>query len=157
VRTLAENRGALIELRSSCNQIHAFVYRYGTRIGHLKLAEGTEVWRASKADGVHMPKRVPRFAAAVKNAPEFSGWYIVPDEGFSAVFGAKPHPEKRKPGRPKRLMPPTETVVALKGSRAWKTWLDKFVAHCGSGLAGTIEQALEHYAELREFKGPPKR
>jgi hypothetical protein len=93
VHTLAENRGALIELRSGCNQIHAFVYRYGARIGHLKLAEGTEVWRASAADGVHMPKEVPCFAADVKDAPEFCGWYIVPDEGFAAVFGARPQPK----------------------------------------------------------------
>jgi hypothetical protein len=90
VHTLAETRGAPITLRSIRNQIHALVYRYGVQIGRVKLAEGTEVWRASAADGVHMPKRVPRFAADVRNAPEFSGWYIVPGEGFSAVFGAEP-------------------------------------------------------------------
>jgi hypothetical protein len=40
-----------------------------------------------------MPKEVPCFAADVKDAPEFCGWYIVPDEGFAAVFGARPQPK----------------------------------------------------------------
>jgi len=53
--------------------------------------------------------------------------------------------------------PARETVVALKGSPEWKTWLDGFAGHCRLGLADTIEQSLLSYAEEREFRRPPKR
>jgi hypothetical protein len=64
---------------------------------------------------------------------------------------------KRRPGRPKRIGPARETVVALKGSPEWKTWLDGFAGHCRLGLADTIEQSLINYAEERVFHPPPKR
>jgi hypothetical protein len=93
VHTPDKTRGATIELRSIRNEMHAFVYRLGARIGYRKLADRTEVWRVSNADKIHIPKNVPRFSADVKNAPEFSGWYDVPGEGPAAIFGAKPQPE----------------------------------------------------------------
>ncbi len=65
--------------------------------------------------------------------------------------------KRRKPGRPKRDGPARETVVALKGSRDWKAWLDRFANHCRLGLADTIEQSLDHYAEQRGYCRPPKR
>lgn len=65
--------------------------------------------------------------------------------------------ERRKPGRPKRVVPPRQTVVALRGSPEWKAWLDGFAGHCRLGLSDTIEQALLCYARLRDFEGPPKR
>jgi hypothetical protein len=64
---------------------------------------------------------------------------------------------KKTPGRPKGPRPVRETVVALKGSPEWKTWLDRFAYHCRLGLADTIEQSLVYYAEERGFGGPPKR
>jgi hypothetical protein len=66
-------------------------------------------------------------------------------------------PTRRKPGRPRRVGPARETVVALKGSAEWKAWLDEFAGHCRLGLADTIEQSLLNYAEDRDFRGPPKR
>jgi hypothetical protein len=65
--------------------------------------------------------------------------------------------ERRKRGRPRRTGPARETVVALKGSPEWKTWLDGFAVHCRLGLADTIEQSLMCYADARGFHGPPKR
>jgi hypothetical protein len=65
--------------------------------------------------------------------------------------------ERKKPGRPKRVGPSRETVVALKGSAEWKAWLDAFAIHCRLGLADTIEQALLYYARERGFDAPPKR
>ena len=65
--------------------------------------------------------------------------------------------KRRKPGRPKRVGPPRETVVALKGSLEWKSWLDEFAGHCRLGLADTIEQSLLCYAGARGFSLPPKR
>jgi hypothetical protein len=73
------------------------------------------------------------------------------------VVDAMDEPERRKPGRPRRVGPARETVVALKGSPEWKTWLDEFSGHCRLGLADTIEQSLLCYAREREFRGPPKR
>lgn len=66
-------------------------------------------------------------------------------------------PKRRRPGRPKRKGPARETVVALKGSPEWKTWLDVFAGHCRLGLADTIEQSLDFYAVERGFHRPPKR
>ena len=64
---------------------------------------------------------------------------------------------RRKPGRPKGLLPPRGTVVALKGSREWKLWLDEFSNHCRLGVADTIEQSLVYYSNERSFAVPPKR
>lgn len=66
-------------------------------------------------------------------------------------------PKRRRPGRPRRPGPPRETLVALKGSREWKTWLDGFAGHCRLGLADTIEQSLLSYADERRYRRPPKR
>ena len=66
-------------------------------------------------------------------------------------------PKRLKPGRPKGPGPIRETVVSLKGSAEWKSWLDGFSAHCRLGLADTIEQSLVYYAKRREYREPPKR
>lgn len=66
-------------------------------------------------------------------------------------------PKRRKPGRPKRVGPAPVTVVALKGSAEWKAWLDGFAGHCRLGLADTIEQSLDYYAQDRKYGRPPKR
>jgi hypothetical protein len=49
------------------------------------------------------------------------------------------------------------TVLAIKGSAEWKSWLDGFSSHCRLGLSDTIEQSLVHYAEERGYPEPPKR
>ena len=66
-------------------------------------------------------------------------------------------PKPRRPGRPRRVGPARETVVALKGLADWKTWLDGFAGHCRLGLADTIEQSLDYYAQERRYPRPPKR
>ena len=66
-------------------------------------------------------------------------------------------PARRKPGRPKGARPSRGTVVALKGTPEWKSWLDGFAGHCRLGLADTIEQALFHYSAERAYPRPPKR
>ena len=62
-----------------------------------------------------------------------------------------------KRGRPKRDGPNRMTVLAVKGTTDWKSWLDEFAAHCRLGLGDTIEQSLLVYAETRGFRIPPKR
>ena len=64
---------------------------------------------------------------------------------------------RKRPGRPKRSGPPLETVVAMKGSPEWKAWLDGFAGHCRLGLAVTIDQSLDYYAQERGYGRPPKR
>lgn len=49
------------------------------------------------------------------------------------------------------------TVLALKGTASWKSWLDGFAAHCHLGLADTVEQSLVSYAKERDYPPPPKR
>jgi hypothetical protein len=67
------------------------------------------------------------------------------------------NPKRRGPGRPRQAGPRRETVVAIKGSTEWKSWLDRFSLHCRLGLSDTIEQSLMHYAERRGYHEPPKR
>ncbi len=66
-------------------------------------------------------------------------------------------PERRRPGRPRKVGPPREAAVALKGSPEWKAWLDGFAGHCRLGLADTVEQSLLCYAKQRDYGEPPKR
>jgi hypothetical protein len=82
-----------------------------------------------------------------------SGEYLSRKE----TVGVMTEPEGRKPGRPKREGPARESVVALKGSREWKVWLDGFANHLRLGLASTIEQSLLWYAKQHDYKRPPKR
>ena len=65
--------------------------------------------------------------------------------------------QPRKRGRPRSAGPSRETVVSLRGSPEWKSWLDGFAGHCRLGLADTIEQSLLSYARHREYGVPPKR
>lgn len=67
-----------------------------------------------------------------------------------------PPPKKRKPGRPKAGLR-RETVLGLKGTPEWKTWLEEFAGHCRLSMADTIDQALAEHAEGKGFRPPPKR
>ena len=68
------------------------------------------------------------------------------------MVGMMAKPEQRRVGRPRRAAR-RETVIAIKGSAEWKSWLDGFSSHCRLGLSDTIEQSLVFYAEERLF-GP---
>jgi hypothetical protein len=74
-----------------------------------------------------------------------------------AMVGMMEKPRRRRPGRPKLAEPRRETVVAIKGSTEWKSWLDGFSSHCRLGLSDTIEQSLVYYAVERGYQEPPKR
>lgn len=66
-------------------------------------------------------------------------------------------PERRRAGRPRCSAAHRATVLAIKGSAEWKSWLDGFSLHCRLGLSDTIEQSLFHYAAQRGYPEPPKR
>jgi hypothetical protein len=84
-------------------------------------------------------------------------WAVARCPSRIAMVKRMVEPKRRKPGRPKGPSPVRETVVALKGSKEWKTWLDGFSYHCRLGIAVTIEQSLVYYAKRREYRRPPKR
>jgi hypothetical protein len=64
--------------------------------------------------------------------------------------------KKKAVGRPKAAAK-RESIVNLKGVPEFKNWLDGFAEHCGLSIADTIGQALQHYAEHRGYRQPPKR
>ncbi len=70
------------------------------------------------------------------------------------MVGMMAKPEQRRVGRPRRAAPRRETVIAIKGSAEWKSWLDGFSSHCRLGLSDTIEQSLVFYAEDARLFGP---
>ena len=61
---------------------------------------------------------------------------------------------KKKPGRPKASIR-RETVLGLKGTAEWKTWLEEFADHCRLSMADTIDQSLTEHAERKGFRPPP--
>jgi hypothetical protein len=66
-------------------------------------------------------------------------------------------PPKKKPGRPKGGGIRRETVLGLKGTPEWKTWLEEFAEHCRLSMADTIDQAVAEHAERKGFRPPPAR
>ena len=65
-------------------------------------------------------------------------------------------PKKRAKGRPKSDVK-RGTVIALKGTPEFGTWLSAFAEHCNLSQAETMGQSLVAYAEIRGFRSPPKR
>jgi hypothetical protein len=45
----------------------------------------------------------------------------------------------------------------LRGSDEWKAWVEDFAHSDRATVTEVIDRALEHYAEKRGFKRPPKR
>jgi hypothetical protein len=69
--------------------------------------------------------------------------------------GEPPSP-KRGPGRPKSA-DRRGSIVVLKGLPEYKAWLDALAEHCDRTVAGTMADALAHYADSRGFRSPPRR
>ncbi len=65
-------------------------------------------------------------------------------------------PKKRPRGRPKSEVK-RGTIISLKGTPEFGTWLAAFADHCNLSQAETMGQALVSYAEVRGFRPPPKR
>ncbi len=65
-------------------------------------------------------------------------------------------PKKKGPGRPKASVK-RDSIVNLKGVPEFKAWLDDFSDFVGLSLADTIGMSLQHFAEHKGFRPPPKR
>lgn len=68
-------------------------------------------------------------------------------------------------GRPKKTPPPDKgaadnrhkNIVSLRGTEAFKKWLDELAAANGAPVTVTIEQALRELGErLKVRKAPPR-
>jgi hypothetical protein len=60
------------------------------------------------------------------------------------------------PGRPRSEVK-RRPQVSLKMEDDYKAWLDKLAASCRLPLTLMYEQAVQEYAEKRNFRPPPKR
>lgn len=65
-------------------------------------------------------------------------------------------PGKKPKGRPKSDVK-RGTIIALKGTPEFGTWLAAFAEYCNLSQAECVGQALVNYAEVRGFRAPPKR
>jgi hypothetical protein len=52
---------------------------------------------------------------------------------------------------------PRETILSLKGSHEWSTWLDELSKKFRTTKAGMIDRALAEFAERNGFHEPPER
>lgn len=79
-----------IKLTTIGGGIHAVFYRSGQRIGDRDLGEEVCVQPATAADLVNQPRTNPTFVEYDngKGRLIFTGYYVVPDFGFAAIFGA---------------------------------------------------------------------
>jgi hypothetical protein len=70
--------------------IHAAFYKGGQWIGEGDLGREAEVSVASAEELAEGPKYVPDFAERTGRGfwSSFSGFYVVPDRGLAAIFGA---------------------------------------------------------------------
>ena len=70
--------------------IHAAFYRRGQWVGEGDLGREADVRVPTAADLADRPEHVPDFAERAGRGfwSSFSGFYVVPDRGLAAIFGA---------------------------------------------------------------------
>jgi hypothetical protein len=92
-----------------------------------------------------------------------------PEYTFSGGYAKNPHlggmimtavstmtAKKKGPGRPKGPIR-RETVLGLKGTPEWKTWLEEYAEFCRLSMVDTIDQDLAEGAKRKGFRSPPMR
>jgi hypothetical protein len=72
--------------------IRAVFYKGGTRIGECDLGRKVSVRRPNAEELADRPPEAPDFAEQSGRSSwlSFSGFYVVPDLGLAAIFGAIP-------------------------------------------------------------------
>lgn len=63
-------------------------------------------------------------------------------------------PETPEPPAP-RDRPRRPVILAMRGTEAWKAWIDRLARHCRLTTTTLVDQALVRYAEEVGFKEPP--
>jgi hypothetical protein len=61
-------------------------------------------------------------------------------------------------GPPDEGREPRPVILALRGSREWKEWIDRLARHCRLTTATVVDQALVRYAKEVGFEesAPPR-
>ena len=72
--------------------IRAFLYRSGSKIGECDLGREVSVRTPDAEELAHRPQEAPDFAEQSGRSYwlPFAGFYVVPDLGLAAIFGAIP-------------------------------------------------------------------
>lgn len=50
---------------------------------------------------------------------------------------------------------PGSVVIGIKGTRAWKEWLERAAEHCRLSVSSLIDRAVTDYARKEGFDQPP--
>ena len=56
---------------------------------------------------------------------------------------------------PSRDRPRRPVILTMRGTEAWKAWIDRLARHCRLTTSTVIDQALVRYAEEVGFEEPP--
>ena len=54
-------------------------------------------------------------------------------------------------------VPKQKNILALKGTEAWKTWLDGFARHKGMPVTVLVDHSLRELAKRDGYPDPPTR
>jgi hypothetical protein len=57
----------------------------------------------------------------------------------------------------KKARKPSRMVVGIRGSEAWKKWLDEYAEFRRMTLVDLVDHALEEDAKRNGFRQPPRR
>ncbi len=52
---------------------------------------------------------------------------------------------------------PLPNIISMRGSRAWRVWLDRLAEHCRATPSALIDRALTELARRETFEEPPRR
>ncbi|WP_422930866.1 hypothetical protein [Singulisphaera sp. PoT] len=58
---------------------------------------------------------------------------------------------------PPQASKPRETIMSLKGTPEWSTWLAELATKFRTTKVGIIDRALAEFAERNNFQEPPER
>ncbi len=64
---------------------------------------------------------------------------------------------KKKPDHPSKFGPRQPQAVNLRGSNAWKEWLEELAKANRQSISGVIDTALATFARQIGFREPPQR
>lgn len=64
-----------------------------------------------------------------------------------------------RPRKPKAIKKPLATdrrqIISIRGTEAWRDWLNRLSEHCRTDAAKLVDAALVAYAKSQGFDEPP--
>lgn len=70
--------------------------------------------------------------------------------GVTQMAKSKARPRGRPP-----VEEPKRNVLSLRGTVAWRDWLQELAKHCRLPASAVVDQAIVSYARQQGFKTPP--